>query len=103
MIKFFRTKRRISIRKLSKLTGISTSHISRLEAGESVPTIRTLKKIAAALKVPPSALYIERGKGMKSRAGVIGELIDLCDGLSMYSLLRLVWIAKHFRKKEDRE
>lgn len=37
---------------LSKLSGVSRVTIARIESGASSPTIRTLEKIADALKVP---------------------------------------------------
>ena len=103
LIKYYRNKRGISIRKLSRMTGISTSHIARLENGESTPTIRTLMRIAKALQVPPSILYLERRADMKSRNALVSELFDVVQGLSIYSLMRILWVAKHFRKKDREE
>ena len=55
-IKTVREERSISIRKLAAMTGISPSHIVRIENGESMPTISTLCKIAKALDVCPGLL-----------------------------------------------
>ena len=103
MIKYYRNKRGISIRKLSRITGISTSHIVRLENGESIPTVYTLMKIAKALQVPPSVLYYEGRADMKSRENYVVELFDIVQGLSMYSIIRLLRIAYIFSRQDKRD
>lgn len=46
-----RKQKSISLRELSTSTGVSAKHISNIENFKTVPTIRTLEKIAAGLDV----------------------------------------------------
>jgi len=85
------------------MTGISPSHIVRLENGESVPTLETLCKIATALKVPPFLLFTckERRNGnMKNRQEIVTEILEVLNELSMFGLLKALWFVRHFRKME---
>jgi len=47
----------MSICELSKLSGVSVSHISNIEKGLKYPTLPTLCKIAKALDVDCSELF----------------------------------------------
>ena len=61
MITFFireiREKRGLSQEQLSKLSGISASHIGFIENNERQPTLLVMCKLAKALEVPVSDLY----------------------------------------------
>ena len=46
----------LSVRKLSKLSGVATATIQRLKSGESTPHPATIAKLAAALAVDPKVL-----------------------------------------------
>lgn len=46
-----------TIDKLAKLAGMSKGHLSRIERGETDPTITTLSRVAIALKVKVEELY----------------------------------------------
>jgi transcriptional regulator with XRE-family HTH domain len=59
LIKYKRTEKNLSQRKLAELCGMSYSHICRLENGENVPTIDTLTKIAGALEIPLNDFSID--------------------------------------------
>lgn len=48
-----RLKKRLTQKELSRLSGISQSHISDIENDVKSPTIRTIEKIASALKINP--------------------------------------------------
>lgn len=52
-----RKEKNISLTELSKLTGISKSHLSYIERGEKEPSISMLCRIAIALKVDIKELY----------------------------------------------
>ena len=57
---------------LSAETGISISNISRIERGQQVPRISTVRKLAAALGVEPDALIdwgATEGAAEKGKAG----------------------------------
>lgn len=51
-----RSARGWSMRELARRTGVSQPFISKLEAGDQLPSIPTLYDLAAALEVAPSAL-----------------------------------------------
>lgn len=56
-LKNIRTMRGISTVELSKLSGVSTGYISKLENGLAMPTVITICKLASALKVCPGVLF----------------------------------------------
>jgi transcriptional regulator with XRE-family HTH domain len=58
-LKRLRTDRKLSLGKLSELCGVSKVMLGQIERGESNPTINTIWKIAAGLKVPYTALIDE--------------------------------------------
>lgn len=51
-----RLSNRITMRELSDKSGVSTSMLSQIERGESVPTVTKLLQVAKALDVPASKL-----------------------------------------------
>ena len=57
LLKKVREEKNISIRRLSKMTGMSQGHLSRIENGETMPTILSIERIAIVLKVKASELY----------------------------------------------
>ena len=52
-----RASRRISIRHLSEISGVSKTTINDIENGRHDPTIHTLCLLALALNVTPEDLY----------------------------------------------
>lgn len=50
-LKAIREKRNLNLSEVSEMTGISKAMLSKIERGESVPTITTVWKIANGLKV----------------------------------------------------
>jgi len=61
-IKLFRRKEKLTLNELSKKTGISPSFLSNIESGLKQPTLLTLEKIANALKINITSLFINREK-----------------------------------------
>lgn len=57
LLRKIREENGISINQLSKMTGISKGHLSRIENQETMPTILTIERIAIALKVDSKKLY----------------------------------------------
>jgi len=55
-IKFVRNQRGLTIPKLAKKAGLSTSYVSLLENNARDPSLSALQKIAGALSVPLSVL-----------------------------------------------
>jgi transcriptional regulator with XRE-family HTH domain len=52
---------------LAERTGISRATISRIETGQQRPRISTVRKLAAALNVPPEALIDWNGEEAADR------------------------------------
>jgi transcriptional regulator with XRE-family HTH domain len=57
LLKEVREERNISLRRLSQITGMSPGHLSRIENGETMPTILSIERIAIALRVKSNELY----------------------------------------------
>lgn len=57
-----RTKRQLSLEKLSQLSGVSRAMLGQIELGQSAPTINVLWKISRALEVTFSALMSSRSQ-----------------------------------------
>lgn len=57
LIREIRKERKITLDTLSKLTGMSKGHLSRIERKETEPTITSLARIALALNVDITKLY----------------------------------------------
>lgn len=58
-IKEIREKRNISQRELAKMCNVDTATMSRMEAGESEPSLKTLRLLAQGLNTTPSALLAQ--------------------------------------------
>lgn len=56
-----RIEKGVSIRELAARAGISKSHVQRIEAGESVPSLEVICRIAKALNVPVTDLFSFEG------------------------------------------
>lgn len=54
----YRKKRKMTIKELSKLTGVTSSLLSQIEKGTANPSINTLKQISSALDVPLFNFFI---------------------------------------------
>lgn len=61
-LKEIRTQKGISIRELSKISGVSKGSIEKLEGQAPNPRLETICKIANALKVSLSELVAEETK-----------------------------------------
>lgn len=57
LIKEIRLEKNMTLETLSKLSGISKGHLSKIERQEREPKISTLIQIALALKVKVEDLY----------------------------------------------
>ncbi|MEB9453351.1 helix-turn-helix transcriptional regulator, partial [Bacillus cereus] len=55
-LKSIREKEKLSLEKVSQLTGVSKTMIGQIERGESSPTLTTIWKIANGLKVSFTSL-----------------------------------------------
>lgn len=59
---FWRNRKKISIYKLSKLSGVSENHIRSLESGKKQPTIKTLQSLTDGLNITISEFFNEDSK-----------------------------------------
>lgn len=57
LIRQKREQKGYTIDKLAKLANMSKGHLSRIERGETEPTISTLARVAIGLKVEVNELY----------------------------------------------
>lgn len=57
LVKQIREARGISIRELSRLSGLSANALSMIERGRTSPSVSTLYRLTAALNVPITALF----------------------------------------------
>lgn len=51
-----RRQRLLTLRELAAKSGVSIGTIHRIENDRGIPRLRTLRRLAAALEVPPEAL-----------------------------------------------
>src|SRR5438105_5217000 len=64
-----------TLQELADLAGVSQSLISQVERGLVSPSITTLRRLAAALKVPIAALFIEPAAESSSETHLNGHRI----------------------------
>mgnify|MGYP002708399693 FL=1 len=57
LVKKIRVEKGYTIDKVAQLAKMSKGHLSRIERGETEPTISTLARLAMALKVDVNDLY----------------------------------------------
>jgi transcriptional regulator with XRE-family HTH domain len=72
--RFIRDQRgasRLSLRRLSKLAGISNPYLSQIERGLRRPSAEILQAIAKALRISAETLYV--------KAGILEERTDIVD------------------------
>jgi len=93
-LKFFREKRELSTNKLSDLTGISQSTISKLENGKRKADLDTLLKIAEALNIPVTAFTGE------SLSCLIENRLEKI-GMSLEELSKKACVSLTFLKNLD--
>ncbi len=58
-IRTLRTRKGLSMRALAEAAGLSTNAISKIERGETSPTVSSLRRISNALEVPVISIFKE--------------------------------------------
>lgn len=58
-IRLMRGEKNLSLQELANRSGISLSYLSEIERGTVYPALRTLKRIAEALGVPPAFIMVQ--------------------------------------------
>lgn len=76
-IKLFRKKEGLTLDKLSKKANISPSFLSNIESGSKQPTLLTVEKIASALKINITSLFIKREKSTTSSYDDTGITLNI--------------------------
>ena len=76
-----RSARGLTLRGLADLTGYTSSYLSQIERGESVPSLSGLASVAAALGVEMAALF-EQAAGPRLHISRAAERLELRTGLS---------------------
>ena len=85
-LKAIRDKRGLNLNDVSELTGISKAMLSKIERGESVPTITTVWKIANGLKITLNALAGEVDSNYAVRDAKTTPLIDDSGLFTLYNI-----------------
>ena len=73
IIKQRRQQADLSLHKLSVLSGVSLSHLGRMERGERFPSASTLRKIAKPLQLGEEKLFTYAGYLSPQPSGVLEE------------------------------
>lgn len=90
-IRGWRQARRISLRDLARLSGLSAGAVSQIERGLSSPSLKAIRKISAALGVPVAWFFSAEGVRDKTSGLIVREaerrLLKLGDfGVAKYLL-----------------
>jgi transcriptional regulator with XRE-family HTH domain len=102
--RFIRDQRgsaRLSLRKLSKLAGISNPYLSQIERGLRKPSAEILQAIAKALRISAETLYVRAGILDEDREhDLIGEILR--DGtISERQKQVLIDIYRSFKEESE--
>lgn len=76
LFRLFRVERQFSQSDVAKKLGVSTAHLSRVEAGKVVASDRLCVKLAQVLDLDDNATKQLRAESFKRRTGIVIE--DLC-------------------------
>ena len=80
-VRRLRTRRGLSLERLSKASGVSRAMLGQIELGQSTPTINVVWKIARALGVPFSALISQQHRPRTALlAGDRAKVLTSADG-----------------------
>ena len=77
-----RLKQNISQEKLAEMVGVGTTHISHIETGNTIPSMKTFIAIINSLNISSDELFrnhIDKAKSMLE--GEIAEIIKDCDDI----------------------
>ncbi len=84
-MRLFRKKEGMTLNLLSKKTGISPSFLSNIESGTKQPTLLTLEKIAHALKISITSLFLKREKETLLSSDDTGIMLNIIKTISKKS------------------
>lgn len=89
--------------KLAKMAEVRQPTISKLVNGHDDVTLKTLKKLAAALDVNPEQLLAGAEIGMLEKEEMIGRLVMVCTKLPREKIDLLLTRAYKMRFEEQKE
>lgn len=85
-LRLLRERQGLSLRALAQQCGLSINAISRIERGDSSPTVSSLHQLASALKVPITAFFEEGGEQATVLVRRNRRLRSQSEGVMMESL-----------------
>ena len=77
-----RRSRGLTQEQLAELTDVTNNFISHIENSRSIPSLETVVKLCAALKVTPDALLL--GAEVSRQEYLCGEILDKLERCSSY-------------------
>jgi len=105
-VRALRETRKMTQQDIEDRTGLKRCYLSRVENGNTVPSIHTVEKLAAALEVPMYRLFYDGegappGAPLFSRHGksVATQAKDIADYEQMMSHLRRIWAKLDTRSR----
>ena len=89
-------KQQITKYRLSQMTGVTQTVLSRIMKGENVPTIQTIEKICAALNIS-LAQFFAKDENPPDLTAEQREIIETWNGLTPEERERLMKIIRTFQ------
>ena len=89
-------KQQITKYRLSQMTGVTQTVLSRIIKGENVPTIQTIEKICFALNIP-LAQFFAKDENPPDLTAEQKEIIETWNGLNPEERERLMKIIRTFQ------
>ena len=89
-------KQQITKYRLSQMTGVTQTVLSRIMKGENVPTIQTIEKICSALNIS-LAQFFAKDENPPDLTAEQKEIIETWNGLSPEERERLMKIIRTFQ------
>ncbi|MFR5631474.1 MAG: helix-turn-helix domain-containing protein [Monoglobales bacterium] len=87
-VKTYRTEKGYSQKKLAEMAMVSSSCITRLESGNTMVSICTLKNIAVALNVPITLLVSDNSEMDSKELKLLQEKLTCCPLETRHELIR---------------
>jgi transcriptional regulator with XRE-family HTH domain len=89
-----RARRGISLDEAAARTGVSKAMLGQIERGESSPTLSTMWKISAGLRIPISAFLAPVGEYRVNSLNALGYSEDADKGIRVYTVFPFDPIAR---------
>lgn len=86
-IRKFRKARGLSQEELAEMVGISTTHMSHIETGNTKLSLPVLVKLAEALDVQTDSILLERPAKKERAAAELQALVEHCSPLELQIIL----------------